>query len=255
MAAPVIESFTWTNVDKGEEGDVVGPSTCNVDDLLLCVYLYEEAMTATCGSATCSVTTIPTGWTELQAGVDKSIGTDDASVFAYWKLAVTADTTSLPITYRWVSDSGADGCAGIFRISGVDTTTPIADDTVTTNNSGDTVTSIDLASVTTAEDDSLLLAFVGVDDSVNQSPYYAEPPVTSWTSWHQTSSTPQNVGKRDTYIGAAATTQASAGASGTKTFNHDVETRDNGGFLFAISPPAGGGGGSTPVGAQTMMVV
>ena len=146
--------------------------------------------------------------------------------------------TGTPVSYQFDWAVSEAGSATWIRLSGHHATTPIDDDTVTVTAAG--ATTIPLAEVITTVDNTRLVAWTGVDESSDlYDPYWSDPMITSWTQTLGSSSTPSGQGGSMTYVGVAHTTQASAGASGTKTASIAVENDAIVGFLIAVRPLAG----------------
>ena len=152
-SAPVVESQTFTSIN-GTSVAVSGPATVAEGDLMICFMTVDwQQSDLAGGTSTSSVETIPSGWTELNAGTARS-GSNDCSSHAFYKIATAADASAAPTTYTWGDTNSLVGAAHIIRVSNVDQTTPIDDSTAT--GVGAASTSIALSAVTTEGADRLL---------------------------------------------------------------------------------------------------
>lgn len=229
--APSYNSYGFTSSTAWN--NFAGPPVVDLGDLLLCFIVVDETQTALFGGAT----TWPTmsGWTPLGSGAVSAGG--DCSGFGFWKIAGAGDVaTGTPVTYSSPDLNAAPSSAGsatIIRITGAHASAPIDGSTLAITSSG--ATSVTMPAITTTVANTLLVSWAGSDESSSSyDPYWA---VTSgWTAIIGTSGTPSGQGASATYIGAQWKTQASAGSTGTVTFNVAAQNDALVGYLVAIKP-------------------
>ena len=229
MAAPVVESLTSTSVTSSSSWGITGPSgTVNVGDLL-----YATLVVATFST---TLDTPPSGWTvEEDVGIG---GTGDVRVWVAYKVAVSADTSSLPQTYTFGMSGSSSGGAHMLRISGVDTTTPI--DVKNEQNTSSFTATVAVSSITTTNDDALLVGVCGADSATSSlNPFFSDPMVSGWTQDYGSSSTPNGEFGLSTYMGLAHKTQATAGATGTMTFTCTSSSGKPAAIVVALNPALG----------------
>ena len=198
---------------------ITKPANVEVGDLLL------AAVSGRCGSAgSVSGVTLPTGW-ELVVFGDTGDVNGNASYFAAWKIAVSADLSATDYTFTYQAGSGTSlrACGGIFRITDFDADAPVFD---FEDNSG---TTGDIVGLSTYGPESSLLIYVGGSSSASATPDVALP--TGMTSqWHITNGT-----SGTSRHGQRAASLAIDGITGDKTSTH------NGvhwaGMMLIIPPP------------------
>jgi hypothetical protein len=204
MAVPVLESGHVTTSGTGTSVDITAPSSIAVGDLLIIVVnhdLVDEAYT------------FPTGFTELFTG-----GLRFEHALAY-KIADSGDTSASDFTVSWSNNDTYT--ASMFRVSGVDTTTPInAYDT----DSPATYGAYKSPSVTTTVDDCLVVVGWGSDDAKDQI-----APSGTTLAYEVIVDEPHAV---------AYFTQSTAGATGFKGWDSGTAALP---WTVAIAPSAGGG--------------
>lgn len=230
MAAPVVESLTSTSVTSSSSWGITGPSgTVNVGDLLYATFVVATFST--------TIDTPPSGWTiEEDVGIG---GTGDVRVWVAYKVAVSADTSSLPQTYTFGMSGSSSGGAHMLRISGVDTTTPI--DVKNEQSTSSFTATVAVSSITTTNDDALLVGVCGADSATSSlNPFFSNPMVSGWTQDYGSSSTPNGEFGSSTYMGLAHKTQATAGATGTMTFTCTSSTGKPAAIVVALNAAAGG---------------
>ena len=145
LLAPNIESSTDINEVETTSFTVTKPFGLAVDDLLLLVCAKDDD----------PIIDLPAGWTRATAstaGVD--YGTD-----VLYKIADSGDVAATNFTFTGDSE---EYCGRLYRISNVDTTTPI-DVQDATGNTG-TSTSPIANEVTTVTNDALVFAYAGMDE-------------------------------------------------------------------------------------------
>ena len=160
-----------------------------------------------------TVITTPTGWTELDQ--------DDDGVIGFYTGYRTADGTE-PSSYTFTSSDSDGWVCYVFRVEdhdGID-----IDSTVSSGDSDEPIA----PSVTTTEGDCLVISFASVDTAASE-PF---TPPSGTTELY-------DAGLRGVGITAAYFTQATAGATGTRTFTADVP-RDWMTHTVAIAPSSGG---------------
>ena len=161
-------------------------------------------------------------------------GLTDSHSGAFYK--VIDDTETWPYTLDDVSsETTTESCGVCFRVTGVDTSTPIH--IVGTDYNGDNSNAHVIPELTTTLNDCLIIAVHGFDGGDGHT--FS----TSSTGWAILQSLTQDVGQGNGSCGAVAEKDlASFGVSGDITF--DAQVSDGGtGFQFAIAPVAVAGGG------------
>ena len=140
------------------EGSVDSGPVGNVTDFVMDVptgVADNEYLVAMFGKHDDDEPTAPSGWTKIAF-----IGTEDSTDFAlgaYYKKVT--DAASEPSTYTWVNPTGQTFYGTMFRISGVDQSTPL-DATPVTSTEGNTSTP-DSPSLTTTINNSLVFFLTG----------------------------------------------------------------------------------------------
>lgn len=205
MAAPVIE--TQQSDDTG--GSVATSLTINKPtgtvqgDLLLLIAGDDNSSVSPRGFTTIS------GWTEQ---VDDGSSNSDSQINIQTKVAGASE----PSTYTLEDVSSFEIWAETYRISGVDTTTPV-NVVGSTNISGFAPAGTTPApGLTTTVDDCLVFAafaFSGGD---------AHPTTVSGTGWTENIERSSGTGSSDASGGIATTTQTTAGTTADCTFDPNV---------------------------------
>lgn len=221
MAAPVVESFSGPTYEADSDNTLTlsRPTGVVAGDLLVALLFHDDLDTNTWSG--------PSGWSEIVTIVDSG----DVCALSVWAKEAG---DSEPSTYDFTKGSanGSVMGGGILRISGADTASPVD---VSSNQDLGSVTDIVCPSVTTTGDERLILRFFVQDD--NQYAHVAYPSGHTGL-WAGTSALGDDISS-----GAAHIEQATAGATGTGTFDSDpFFARRAVGSTVAIRPAAGGGG-------------
>jgi len=140
--AAVVKSHNVAVGTGGTTATVNYPSGIQAGDLLILVCTTDGTGSALSG---------PSGWNVLLAEAQVQSQTTDS----WWKEATGSESGSVSVTWS----GNEDWVIGCIRVSGADTTTPIAA-SATSNSTGNIVN----PSVTTTEDDQLVIFFHGLDD-------------------------------------------------------------------------------------------
>lgn len=187
---------------------IAKPSAVADGDLLV-VSLYTDPTT---------VSTVPGGWT-LVGWADQNGASNSFDVRVYWKRAASEGASwdwvfAGSVWVTWFCAAYTGGLAAGDALDG----------TATTQVTAGSITTIDMPSITTTVDGSMLIAALG---------NYA---VTTWTSGTAPITNERSdVDAHALYDGI----QATAGASGTKTFT-TAATGYLAGVMLAFKPAAGG---------------
>ena len=189
MAVPVIESYTDVS-HTGTSFDVTKPTGLAVGDLLLAIIAKDDDITMA----------PPAGWTTDFDGSGNA--SQACASFAFHKVADADDVAAS--VFNFTGDN-EDYVGRLYRISGVDTTTPI--DAVDATGTVGTTATPQAVAITTQTDDALCFAFTGMDD--NDVPYTLE--TAGWTVDVNTDNT-------TTGIVIARKSLASAGTTGAVDF-------------------------------------
>ena len=224
MAVPVIESSTTVN-SATSSWSPTQPTGLAVDDLILIVVASDYSNSNTFNSLTGQ------GFSEVIAAGNSA----DVQGALYYKIADSSDVSSWsvgPIT----QSTSADTCGWCFRISGVDTTTPI-DVTPSWFGVGSTHASdINITGVTTVTDDALVIGFAATDGS-DITPN--STPTAGWTFQAELENPTGDSGGCG--VGYFTKTQATAGATGTLEADFSQAGTDGAiGVQIAVRPSSGG---------------
>lgn len=238
MPAPSVALTFDSALGGGTASTATGPATVAEGDLLILFVLADDTQTALTGSTTGSPAW-PSGWTEIQAGINRSAG-GDVSGHAAWKIAGAGDVASgTGVAYSLTWTVAASGSATFIRVPAgeFDTTTPLGPSSLAVTGSG--ATSIALPGITTTVADTRLVAFYGVDESSAYVDYWSSPGISGWTNLLGGSA---GQGGSNTYAGSATAVQTTAGATGDKVATITSENDAIIGLLVSIRPAAGAGG-------------
>lgn len=213
MAVPVIESST--DITEGVNTNsfaVLKPTGLAVDDLLLCLLAKDDNVQAA----------PPPGWSQFHvAGVD-------VEICIMYKIADSTDAAATDFTFTGDNEQYV---GRLYRISGVDTTTPM-DVTDTTGQSG-TTTSPQSASVLTVTADALAFTIAGMDAVVI-------PSTLDTAGWTVDLNAITNVGNGNAGVVIGTKTMATAGNTGAVDYTQ-AAAEAWAATQFAIRPTAGSG--------------
>ncbi len=211
MAVPVVASSATNSVNNGTSVVITKPSGTVDDDLLVAVFTKE--LTTAFGNA-------PTGWTILRNGAKNGTG---RSWVAY-KLASSEGTN-----YTWDWTGNEDGGGRIYRVTGVDTTTPV--DQSSSWNEG--TSNNPVASTLTTDDADNLVFAIHTADGVGLSGLTAD---TGWNLEHSESY--GSGGDRSSQL--TETKEVDSAASGNTAPDGGGGTYDWGCLQLAAQPTAAG---------------
>lgn len=217
--ALVVESTQDSSQDSNSTSfTMTKPTGVANDDLLVAVFNSDGAS---------DPSSSPSGWT-AEANINTIAG-NDSSVHAYYKVITNA--AGEPATYQWDKASGETWYGTILRISGADTTTPM-DATAVTSEPGNTSTPTS-PSITTVTNNAMLLAVSSADSrivAITSNP-------SGMTGQGDVFGTTSGTGRGGCAV--ASEIQATAGASGTKSWTLDT-SYDCLSIMLAIRPDAAG---------------
>jgi hypothetical protein len=233
MAAPVVESLANTTDNTGVSTVVMDKPSGTADgDLLFWVLATDGAGT--------TVTSYPSGWTQLVSRADGSAAPGARLIVAY-KIAGGSE----PSTYSFVL-SATERCTRVIaRISGVDTTNPI-------NDSADAGTNTDSThpapSVTTTVADCLLLCM----GATRNGDVFSAVPSGMTEEWI---GVPDFITSSRSAGALASLALTSSGATGTKSFTTNDVFDSTALFSVALAPAGGGATEITTSGAPSIAAV
>lgn len=197
MGVPVVESIsTYSTTSEPATHTINKPAGTVEGDLLLLTVYADRARAVT----------IPSGFTAVTG--DVSAGTVGGGLAITLNISYKVAGASEPSSYDFSFDANEQAAAGMRRISGVDTANPI--DVFGTDNTTATTTTLDCPSVTTTNDDALVIRDLGEGGGNDGIPFAS--PVGVTTDWDI--DPPGFVNG-----GGAHESQATAGATGAATYS------------------------------------
>lgn len=168
--------------------------------------------------------TPPGGWNLIGQATGQAV----ISSYIYYHVVTSA--AGEPASYTWSGWTASRSTAQCVAYSGVDNTTPV-DVTASTQSNAAGATTVVLASITTVTNGAMLISCAGQDSA-------AGTDTIPGTMSRVSDST--GTGKR---FGSADETDATAGATGTRTWTFDSSVLAHSGVLGALRPATG----STPI--------
>lgn len=210
-AFPVLESFTESNTSGNVTQVIVDKPTGTADDDLLVAIMSHDSTAGTLSA--------PVDWTALF----DTVNTGGSTFRAWYKIAGASE----PVNYTFTSSDSDQLIAAIMRFTGHDSANPI--NAVSSVNTGNTNSPTCPSVDTTAADTLVLRAFGTDDDDITVDGGYPSGHTGIFVrgsagSWGETS------------IGAAYTTQASAGPTGAASFSSLTANEQWGAVTIAITP-------------------
>jgi len=203
MALPVVES-TSSNSSTTSSVVITAPSGIEVGDLLVgsfTSFVSDRAQTAA----------TPSGWTLIQSG---NLQDTRATVRAFYKVALSADTTEA--NYTFTSTSATNMYGSILRVSGAATGSEITASEIDIIASGNTNTTISHTGTTTPPTGESLMVLVAGGysfsiASVVTTASYTSTPTVTWTEQ-------MDAGSRDAFSDGSSHAVATAPYTGTSEF-------------------------------------
>jgi len=192
MAAPVIESSTAiTEADETTSFTVTKPTGLEVGNLLFALIAKDDDVDMN----------PPAGWSD-----GFQILAYDNSIFSFYKVADATDVAASNFTFTGDSEQYV---GKLYRISGIDTSTPI--DAVDTTGANNVSTSPQAPDLETLTDDALVFAMAGMDD--DDTPFSID--TAGWTEDHNAVS---NTGNGTCGIVIGRKIMSTAGQTGAVDF-------------------------------------
>lgn len=227
MAVPVVESFSSGGNASNDTKTITKPTGTAEGDLLV-------AFVGLGRDPELTSVTLPSGWSLLIDQEDGSSSSPESKLVVGYKVAGASEPSDYTITLsssmRWV--------AGIGRISGVDTGSPInVSDSVGVEDFNTTHTA---PSVTTTVADCLLLCAIATRQAY-------EPTIPVGMSLEYDGEADFSPTLSRTWVKAASEAATSSGATGTRDFT--TASGDASALASIAIAPASGGGGTTIEGA------
>lgn len=210
MAAPAYRSSDKATTNGGTSVTVTKPAGTVADDILIAVVAWNSGATIT----------PPAGWTLLRTDTDGAL-----THKTYYKVAGGSEGAS----YQWSFSAGADAAAAVAAYSGGRTSSPI--NAHGGNADGDaTVTA---PSITTNKNNCKLVGLFAINGTTGIGGGAGTWTPASGMTEREDSGGTTNV---DVSVELADETQATAGASGSRTATAAPTVLDSVGALLAIAP-------------------
>lgn len=221
--AIVVESVSTPSYSNGGSVNISTPSGTQAGDLLI---IHFHSRNDGGGTPTGNIITIPgSGWTlgEWKKGTQNVYQTSEF----YYKIAVDSEPTS-----GWTFDGNVWHAESIYRISGVNTTTPIA---TTNGTSADNTSSPSFsAGITPTNSNSLIMMFLGANTiTTGVSSYAIATDNITWTEAYDVNSASPGV---NVSIAAAYGLRTATSATGSFSASGGSGTSDWAGVICAINP-------------------
>ena len=202
MAVPVVESVsTYSTTSEPATHTIDKPAGTVEGDLLLLTVYADRARAVT----------IPSGFTAVTG--DVSAGTVGGGVAITLNISYKLAGASEPSSYGFSFDANEQAAAGMRRISGVDSADPI--DVFGTDDTSTTATGLACPSVTTTNDDALVIRDCG-EGGGNRTPFTFPGGVT--TDWEiDPPGFVGGAGAHESQVAAGSTGAAGYSVSGSAT--------------------------------------